>query len=215
MDVSSHKNTPFKYNIGKNFQIWWHFFYQSGIETERFQRTYNKTLQEGLENPGSRSHPISMQQVMWKVPCLTTISMYVCNGSLACRNCRSPVPQPPGPLQVKYGSARSYIFATACVFRMECFIYNGMYTKVCYEKNMTTHLGLHTVEELYWNPYIQIPSKIISCFSHLGPTQVKCRLLISSNFYAMNIWHFLEMMEFNLWHFFKMSEIHCIKNARS
>ena len=56
---------------------------------------------------------------------------------------------PPGPLQVKYGSARSYIFATACVFRMECFNYKGMYTKVCYEKNMTTHLGLHTVEELY------------------------------------------------------------------
>ena len=37
----------------------------------------------------------------------------------------------------------------------------------------------------------------------LGQTQVKCRLLISSIFYAM--------LEFNLWHFCKVSEIHCIK----
>ena len=35
----------------------------------------------------------------------------------------------------------------------------------------------------------------------LGPTQVKCRLLISSIFYVMNFQHFLEMLEFNLWHF--------------
>ena len=34
-----------------------------------------------------------------------------------------------------------------------------------------------------------------------GPTQVKCRLLISSIFYVMNFRHFLEMLEFNLWHF--------------
>ena len=49
----------------------------------------------------------------------------------------------------------------------------------------------------------------------LGPTQVKCWLLISSIFYVMNFWHFLEMLEFNLWHFWKMSEIHYIKNARN
>ena len=35
----------------------------------------------------------------------------------------------------------------------------------------------------------------------LGLTQVKCRLLISSIFYAMNFQHFLEMLDFNLWHF--------------
>ena len=35
--------------------------------------------------------------------------------------------------------------------------------------------------------------------SHNGPTQVKCRLLISSN--VMNFLYFLEMLEFNLWHF--------------
>ena len=34
-----------------------------------------------------------------------------------------------------------------------------------------------------------------------GPTQVKCWLLISNIFYAMNFQHILEMMEFNLWHF--------------
>ena len=47
----------------------------------------------------------------------------------------------------------------------------------------------------------------------IGPTQVKCGLLISSIFYATNFRHFLEMLEFNLWHFWKMSEIHYIKNA--
>ena len=51
--------------------------------------------------------------------------------------------------------------------------------------------------------------------SHIGPTQVKCRLLISSISYAMNFRHFLELLEFNLWHFCKMSEFHCIKNARN
>ena len=44
-----------------------------------------------------------------------------------------------------------------------------------------------------------------------GPTQVKCRLLISSIFDAMNFQHFLEMLEFNLWYFLKMSKIHYIK----
>ena len=48
-----------------------------------------------------------------------------------------------------------------------------------------------------------------------GPTQVKCQLLISGIFYALNFRHFLEMLEFNLWHFCKMSEIHDIKNARN
>ena len=33
---------------------------------------------------------------------------------------------------------------------------------------------------------------------HIGPTQVKCRLLISSIFDAMNFQHFSEMLEFNL-----------------
>ena len=36
----------------------------------------------------------------------------------------------------------------------------------------------------------------------IGPTQVKCQLLISSIFEAMNFQHFLEMLE-----------IHWIKNA--
>ena len=49
----------------------------------------------------------------------------------------------------------------------------------------------------------------------VGPTQVKCWLLISSIFYVMNFGHFLEMLEFNLWHFWKMSEIHYIENARN
>ena len=40
-----------------------------------------------------------------------------------------------------------------------------------------------------------------SLVSPLGPTQVKCRLLISSIFYVMNFQHLLEMLEFNLWHF--------------
>ena len=33
---------------------------------------------------------------------------------------------------------------------------------------------------------------------HYGPPQVKCQLLISSIFDAMNFQHFLEMLEFNL-----------------
>ena len=49
----------------------------------------------------------------------------------------------------------------------------------------------------------------------LGPTQVKCRLLISSIFDAVNFKHFLEMLEIMMQHFRKMLEIHCIKNARS
>ena len=51
--------------------------------------------------------------------------------------------------------------------------------------------------------------------TYLGPTQVKCRLVISDIFYVMNFRHFLEMLEFDLWHFSKMSEIHCIRNARN
>ena len=48
-----------------------------------------------------------------------------------------------------------------------------------------------------------------------GPPQVKCRLLISSIFDAMNFQHFLEMLEIMFQHFQKMLEIHCIKNART
>ena len=33
---------------------------------------------------------------------------------------------------------------------------------------------------------------------YIGPTQVKCRLLISSIFYVMNLQHIFEMLEFNL-----------------
>ena len=44
-----------------------------------------------------------------------------------------------------------------------------------------------------------------------GPTQVKCRLLISSIFEAMIYQHFSKMLEFNLQHFQKMLEIHGIK----
>ena len=40
---------------------------------------------------------------------------------------------------------------------------------------------------------------------NIDPTQAKCRLLISSIFYAMNFRHFLKMLEFNLWHFCKIS----------
>ena len=50
---------------------------------------------------------------------------------------------------------------------------------------------------------------------HLGPPQVKSRLLISSNFYIMNFQHFSEMPEIKFQHFQKMSEIHYIKNARN
>ena len=49
----------------------------------------------------------------------------------------------------------------------------------------------------------------------LGPTQVKCQLLNSSIFDAMNFQHFLEMLEIMFQHFQKMLEIHCIKNARN
>ena len=42
---------------------------------------------------------------------------------------------------------------------------------------------------------------------HYGPTQVKCRLLISSIFDAMNFHHFLEMLKIMLQHFRKMLEI--------
>ena len=52
-------------------------------------------------------------------------------------------------------------------------------------------------------------------FEYQGPTQVKCRLLISSIFDAMNFQHFLKMLEFKLQHFQKMLEIHCIKNPRN
>ena len=38
----------------------------------------------------------------------------------------------------------------------------------------------------------------------MGPTQLKCRLLISSIYYVMNFRPFLEMLEFNLWHFWKI-----------
>ena len=50
---------------------------------------------------------------------------------------------------------------------------------------------------------------------YISPTQVKCRLLISSIFDAMNFQHFSEMLEFKFQHFQKMLEIHCIKNARN
>ena len=48
-----------------------------------------------------------------------------------------------------------------------------------------------------------------------GPTQVKCRLLISNICDAMNFQHLLEMLEIMLQHFRKKLEIHCIKNARN
>ena len=48
---------------------------------------------------------------------------------------------------------------------------------------------------------------------YYGPTQVKCRLLISSIFDAMNFQHFLEMLEIMLQHFREMLEIHCIKKC--
>ena len=48
------------------------------------------------------------------------------------------------------------------------------------------------------------PARITIHIWYLGPTQVKCRLSISSIFDAMNVQHFLEMLE-----------IHCIKNVRN
>ena len=42
----------------------------------------------------------------------------------------------------------------------------------------------------------------------LGPTQVKCQLLISSIFYAINFRHFSEMPLIKFQHIQKMSEIH-------
>ena len=47
--------------------------------------------------------------------------------------------------------------------------------------------------------------------SHLGPTQVKCRLLIYSIVDALNFQHLLEMLEIMFQHFQKMLEIHSIK----
>ena len=52
--------------------------------------------------------------------------------------------------------------------------------------------------------------------TYLGPTQVKCRLVISDIFYVvMNFRHFSEMLQIKFGHFQKLSEIHCIKNARN
>ena len=49
-----------------------------------------------------------------------------------------------------------------------------------------------------------------------GPPQVKCQLIISSIFYAMNFRHFSEMLKIlKFWHLEKMSEIPCIKDARN
>ena len=49
----------------------------------------------------------------------------------------------------------------------------------------------------------------------LGPTQVKCRLLISSIFDAMNFQHFLEMLEIILQNFKKYWKFIESKNARN
>ena len=48
-----------------------------------------------------------------------------------------------------------------------------------------------------------------------GPPQVKCQLIISSIFYAMNFRHFSEMLFLEFLHLEKMSEIPCIKDARN
>ena len=58
---------------------------------------------------------------------------------------------------------------------------------------------IHTML-LYDNVYrVFISNGIYHTFClHLGPTQVKCRLLISSIFHVMNFRHFLEMLEFDL-----------------
>ena len=64
-----------------------------------------------------------------------------------------------------------------------------------------------------WN--LGIYRHIVQLHTYLGPTQVKCRLVISDIFYVMNFRHFLEMLEFDLWHFWKMLEINYIKNARN
>ena len=53
---------------------------------------------------------------------------------------------------------------------------------------------------------------VLKKFFHIGPTQVKCRLLISRIFYVMNFWHFLEMLQFNLWHFWIMVEFFYISD---
>ena len=63
--------------------------------------------------------------------------------------------------------------------------------------------------------YSKFLQRAIMMKNTIGPTQVKCGLLISDIFYLMNFRLFLEMLEFNSWHFWKMSEIHCIKNARN
>ena len=49
----------------------------------------------------------------------------------------------------------------------------------------------------------------------IGPTQVKCQLLICSIFYVMNFRHFSEMPQIKFQHFQIMSELHYIKNARN
>ena len=46
--------------------------------------------------------------------------------------------------------------------------------------------------------YSKFLQRAVMMKNTIGPTQVKCGLLISSIFYVMNFRHFLEMLEFNL-----------------
>ena len=52
---------------------------------------------------------------------------------------------------------------------------------------------------ILFSVYIQtVRTDIRHTYSPLGPTQVKCQLLFSSLFDAMNFQHFSEMLEFDL-----------------
>ena len=58
--------------------------------------------------------------------------------------------------------------------------------------------------------------KTKKCLIHANwPTSSQMSTFNFQHFYAMNLQHFFEMLEFNLWHLRKMSEYHYIKNARN
>ena len=135
-----------------------------------------------------------------------------------------------GKNQLQFGS--NYNWQLFDVFRLFCSRVGSKLTK-CMEnlgkkvfnfQNELQHIVFDTYVGLYWwvshiggwrwCSYFLRHQKHISKL-HIGPTQVKCGLLISDIFYVMNFRLFLEMLEFDSWHFWKMSEIHCIKNARN
>ena len=77
-----------------------------------------------------------------------------------------------------------------------------------------TKLIVYTFSKVFLDFFCQ-HSLCIMWYNAYGPTQVKCRLLICSIFYAMNFWHFFGNARISFMVFLKKSEIHCIINARN